>query len=126
MKWLLSAIIRGYQKYVSPNLAPRCRYYPSCSEYGLRSIEVHGALKGTLLAIWRILRCNPWSKGGVDHVPDKGAWPAKPLGHAELMSLREQRDPDHPDTTRHSTPGPGTASPMTQRDTDDEPTRKDN
>lgn len=50
---------------------PCCKYYPSCSAYALTAIEKHGALKGTALAVWRILRCNPWSLGGVDEVPDR-------------------------------------------------------
>ena len=49
----------------------KCPYIPTCSEYGLEAIEKHGALKGSILAVWRILRCNPFSKGGVDYVPDK-------------------------------------------------------
>ncbi len=72
--WLLSWPIIGYQKFLSPLLGPRCRYYPSCSNYALESIRVHGALKGMVLGTWRVLRCNPWSLGGVDHVPERGKW----------------------------------------------------
>lgn len=79
--------IAAYQKYISP-LTPRtCRYAPSCSEYARESLRVHGVLKGTLLSVWRILRCNPWSKGGVDRVPAKGKWPARPLDIDELHRL---------------------------------------
>lgn len=74
MKYLLMAMIRLYQKTVSRMLGPVCRYYPSCSHYGYEAISVHGAVKGTLLTGWRILRCNPWSAGGVDEVPPRGAW----------------------------------------------------
>ncbi len=70
------APIRLYQKLISPMLPPRCRYYPSCSSYAVQAIEVHGVLKGTTLGAWRVLRCNPWSLGGVDHVPPKGEWKA--------------------------------------------------
>ncbi len=73
---VLMAPIRAYQQYVSPGLPRRCRYYPSCSEYSLQAIRVHGPIKGLILGTWRILRCNPWSKGGVDHVPPEGSWKA--------------------------------------------------
>lgn len=71
MKKLLLMIIGFYRSVISPLIPPRCKYYPSCSAYAVRAIEKHGAIKGTLLAVWRILRCNPWSLGGIDHVPDK-------------------------------------------------------
>ena len=60
--------LRGYQRVVSPLLGPRCRYYPSCSEYAVRAIERFGILRGSLLAGWRIVRCNPFSHGGYDPV----------------------------------------------------------
>ncbi len=49
----------------------KCPYYPTCSQYGLEAVKIHGALKGSMLAAWRICRCNPFSKGGYDPVPDK-------------------------------------------------------
>lgn len=61
--------IRVYQKYLSPLKHTRCPYYPTCSQYGLEAIEKYGAIKGGALAVWRILRCNPLSKGGYDPVP---------------------------------------------------------
>ena len=70
MKKILIAIIRLYQKYLSPMKRTECPYVPSCSCYGLEAVEKHGALKGGLLAFWRVLRCNPFSKGGYDPVPD--------------------------------------------------------
>lgn len=73
--WLLVGLVRGYQLVVSPWLPRTCKYYPSCSAYAVTSLRRHGALKGTLLATWRVLRCNPWSLGGVDHVPARGSWP---------------------------------------------------
>lgn len=69
----LVGIIRLYQLTVSPLLGPRCKYYPSCSHYGLEAVRRHGAVRGFALASWRVLRCNPWSHGGVDDVPEKGA-----------------------------------------------------
>lgn len=72
MKKLLLLIIKGYRKYISPMKSTKCPYCPSCSEYGLIAVERYGALKGSALAAWRILRCNPFSKGGFDPVPEKG------------------------------------------------------
>lgn len=70
----LAGAVRGYQLVVSPWFAPTCRYYPSCSAYGLEALRTHGAVRGLALTGWRILRCNPWSRGGVDHVPPPGHW----------------------------------------------------
>lgn len=78
-------LIRFYQREISPGFPRRCKYHPTCSAYAVQSLQVHGFFKGLLLTIWRVLRCNPWSKGGVDRVPEKGAWPQKPLGYTELM-----------------------------------------
>ena len=69
MKKILIAGIRFYQKYLSPMKRTKCPYIPTCSQYGLEAIEKHGAVKGSILALWRILRCNPFSKGGFDPVP---------------------------------------------------------
>ena len=66
--------IRLYQKYISPLLGNNCRFYPSCSQYAIQAIEIHGWIKGTILTIWRILRCNPFGKCGRDSVPPKGKW----------------------------------------------------
>ena len=66
---LVIAMIRFYQKYISPYKGTKCPYVPSCSQYGLEAIEKYGVIKGGLLAAWRILRCNPFSKGGYDPVP---------------------------------------------------------
>lgn len=68
MKRLLIRLIRGYQTHISPNRPPSCRFTPTCSQYAIEALEKHGAFKGTILAIWRILRCNPFSKGGYDPV----------------------------------------------------------
>ena len=70
MKKILIAIVRFYQRNVSPYKGgPTCRFVPTCSEYALEALEKYGALKGSLLAIRRILRCHPFSKGGYDPVP---------------------------------------------------------
>lgn len=63
--------IKIYQKTVSPLLGPRCRYHPSCSEYAVQAIQKFGILRGLVLAGWRLLRCNPWSRGGFDPVEDQ-------------------------------------------------------
>jgi uncharacterized protein len=68
---LVVAPIRIYQKLVSPLFGTRCKYYPSCSEYAAQAIMKFGILRGLVLAGWRVLRCNPWSHGGVDPVEDQ-------------------------------------------------------
>ena len=70
MKKILLGIIRFYQKYLSGAKGyASCKYYPTCSRYAIEAIEKYGAFKGGRLAAWRILRCNPFSKGGYDPVP---------------------------------------------------------
>ena len=68
----LVGLIKVYQWTISPLLGPRCKYYPSCSNYGLEAVRRHGAMRGFVLAVWRVLRCNPWSNGGIDDVPQRG------------------------------------------------------
>jgi uncharacterized protein len=69
MKWLLLKLIWLYRRAFSPVLTPRCRFEPSCSAYAEEAISVHGALRGGLLAVWRLLRCQPFARGGIDPVP---------------------------------------------------------
>jgi putative membrane protein insertion efficiency factor len=69
-------VIRAYQLVISPMRPPTCRYYPSCSAYAVTALERHGLARGTWLAVRRLLRCHPWTPGGVDHVP-----PAAPTRH---------------------------------------------
>ncbi len=64
-------LIRFYRKNISPNTPPSCKFTPTCSQYGLEAIERFGAFRGGLMTLWRILRCNPFSKGGYDPVPQK-------------------------------------------------------
>ena len=68
IKRFLIWLILFYKKYISPMKTTKCPYFPSCSDYGLEAIRKHGVMKGGLLAVWRILRCNPFSKGGYDPV----------------------------------------------------------
>ena len=69
MKEILLALVRFYRREISPMFPPRCRYIPTCSQYALEAIEKYGALKGSYLALRRILRCHPFHKGGYDPVP---------------------------------------------------------
>jgi putative membrane protein insertion efficiency factor len=62
------APVRLYQRFISPGLPSRCRYHPTCSAYAVEAVRSYGILRGTVLAAWRLLRCNPFSDGGVDHV----------------------------------------------------------
>ena len=66
---VLMALIRFYQRRISPSLGPRCKYHPTCSHYALTAVERYGFMRGSILAVWRIVRCNPFSKGGIDPVP---------------------------------------------------------
>ncbi len=66
-----SAPIVAYQRVISPGLPRRCRYEPTCSRYAVRAIGEYGILRGLVLAVWRLLRCNPWSRGGYDPVGDQ-------------------------------------------------------
>lgn len=70
MKRVALAPIRAYQRWISPTRPRRCRYEPTCSAYAAEAIERYGALRGGLMAAWRLLRCNPFSHGGFDPVPD--------------------------------------------------------
>ena len=73
-KAILVGLIRAYQILLSPRIGQVCRYYPTCSHYGLEAVKVHGAGKGGLLAAWRVLRCHPWATGGIEYIPAKGSW----------------------------------------------------
>ena len=65
------ALIVGYQRFISPMRPPTCRYYPSCSAYAVTALQRFGPVKGTWLAVKRLVRCHPWTPGGVDHVPPR-------------------------------------------------------
>ena len=89
----LCAPIRFYQRFISPALGRNCRFSPSCSNYALQAIELHGCVKGLLLAAARIARCNPLGRWGFDPVPPKGRWvsPERELSPAKLFSARRGR-----------------------------------
>ncbi|MDQ2849914.1 membrane protein insertion efficiency factor YidD [Dermatophilaceae bacterium Sec6.4] len=80
LAWPLVTLVRLYQRFISPLFPPSCRFTPSCSAYALTALQRFGLLKGTWLAGRRLLRCNPWNDGGVDHVPQKR--PSDDLRHA--------------------------------------------
>ncbi len=87
---LLILLIRGYQKFISPMLGDNCRFYPTCSAYAIEALQVHGVLKGSLLAVWRILRCNPFGRGGMDPVPPRGRWKNTPEDVARFRRMRQE------------------------------------
>jgi putative membrane protein insertion efficiency factor len=69
---LLVVLIQGYRRWVSPLLRPSCRFLPTCSEYALEALEVHGTWRGCALTLGRLLRCHPFCRGGLDPVPGEG------------------------------------------------------
>ena len=78
LRSLAVAPLRFYQRAISPALPKRCKYHPSCSEYAVRAVTRYGILRGVVLAAWRVLRCNPWSHGGVDFVEDQTLFRPRP------------------------------------------------
>ncbi len=89
MKKLLTAPIKFYQKWISPMFGPRCKYYPSCSSYAVTAIENYG-LKGIAMSLWRLMRCNPWSHGGVDYVQVKEDLNKKEINKEKLDEKKEK------------------------------------
>jgi putative membrane protein insertion efficiency factor len=83
----LTLLITFYQKFISPAFAPRCKYYPSCSSYALTAIKTYGVI-GVGMAAWRVLRCNPWSHGGVDYVKEKSKPVVKSNAGQSLESIK--------------------------------------
>lgn len=86
---MLLALLSGYRRWISPLTGPHCRFHPSCSEYAAGALAEHGALRGSWLALRRVLRCQPFSPGGYDPVPDRQAvreaghhWRPRPRGVA--------------------------------------------
>jgi uncharacterized protein len=71
MRQIAALPVHAYRALVSPLIGPRCKYHPTCSRYALDAIREVGVVRGLVLAAWRLLRCNPWSHGGVDHVHDR-------------------------------------------------------
>lgn len=73
LRAVLTLAIRAYQVTLSGVMGGQCRFYPTCSSYGLEAIRTHGAVKGSVLTVWRILRCSPLTAGGIDRVPPRRA-----------------------------------------------------
>ncbi|WP_205849098.1 membrane protein insertion efficiency factor YidD [Natronospirillum operosum] len=95
IKRLLLLLIRGYQRFISPFTPPRCRFYPTCSQYAVEALETHGALKGSWLAAKRVVKCHPLHPGGIDLVP----------GTSRKEPQQDTTEPagtseDSPDTTK--------------------------
>jgi putative membrane protein insertion efficiency factor len=89
MKALALALLRLYKRWVSPALPPSCRYVPTCSEYAMEAMDRYGAFRGGWMAVWRVLRCHPFVKGGYD--------PVKVPTH---RPLRDEWGAGHPDAAR--------------------------
>ena len=104
---VLIAPIRWYQRWISPAFAPTCRFYPSCSAYAVRALETHGPVIGLYLAIRRLLRCHPWTPGGIDQVPPKGQWSSTPTPYDpdedQIDSNQTQRNRTISDATSSET-----------------------
>lgn len=97
MKYLFIGLVRLYQWFISPHLPSSCRYYPTCSHYAVEALQKHGALKGSWLAFYRVLRCNPWSKGGLDPVPD----PDSHCSHDHSHVSHDDENDSRTDTLKH-------------------------
>lgn len=97
VRFVFLVLIRGYQLAISPLLPPSCRFHPSCSSYAYGSVLTHGSAKGLALATVRLLRCNPWNKGGVNPVPVKGRWVSDvyPDGRPRLDPQLDKPDGEH-------------------------------
>lgn len=105
---VLVAPIRFYQRFITPYTPATCRYHPTCSAYAVTALRRRGAVVGSVLTAWRLLRCNPWSDGGIDHVPDQG-WPRRG-GQPRSDAHGEPRHPvdhqsDSTELTRTATAG---------------------
>jgi putative membrane protein insertion efficiency factor len=75
--------LHAYRAVISPNLGPRCKYYPSCSTYGLQAVRELGVVRGSIVAAWRVVRCNPFSHGGVDELAERRLFAPHDHAHAD-------------------------------------------
>ena len=87
MKYVLIGLLKVYRLVISPLYGNVCRYYPSCSAYALRAVDVHGAVKGSYLAGRRLLRCHPWASGGYDPVPGTPEYAEEERLHAAASAV---------------------------------------
>ncbi|MDV6319242.1 membrane protein insertion efficiency factor YidD [Chromohalobacter sp. HP20-39] len=86
---LMIGLLRGYQYVISPLLGPRCRFWPSCSQYAVEAIQFHGPLRGGWLALKRILKCHPGHPGGIDFVPPRHGCCHSRSDHERLDTQRD-------------------------------------
>lgn len=115
---LLVAPIRFYQRFITPYTPASCRYYPTCSAYAVTALRTRGAVIGTVLTIWRLLRCNPWSEGGIDHVPATGLrWErGAPAGSSTTEQDPEADPPADPDRSPVADPAAASPTPRNRAD----------
>lgn len=99
MTYLLVGFVLAWRRLISPLYGDVCKYYPSCSAYGLEALRLHGALRGSGLIIWRLGRCHPWAHGGFDPVPGS-RFEAEMAEHPERFGA-------HPDNAKRSAGQPG-------------------
>ena len=90
MKHVMIWLVRLYQKYISPLKRPCCRFTPTCSSYAIEAFTKRGFFIGTILTVWRVLRCNPFSKGGYDPVPERGLRNRNKSSKGENTDTNEQ------------------------------------
>ena len=112
----LLAAVRFYQRAISPVLPPRCRFEPSCSAYAAEALEVHGAARGSWLAVKRLAKCAPWHPGGLDLVPARREAPGTDrAGHSSSPSAQSSAAPAEPAPPARGARRPGRATPPATR-----------
>lgn len=92
MRYLAMLLIKFYQKCISPFFPAKCKYHPTCSHYAMEAFRRFGFIRGFLLAGWRILRCNPWSMGGFDPVPEKFTFRTQRYYDTDIHSFECEED----------------------------------
>ena len=86
MKYLAIVLVKFYRKLISPLFPAKCKYHPTCSSYALTAFSRFGFIRGLMLTVWRILRCNPWSMGGYDPVPEKFTFKVRKYWYEDINS----------------------------------------
>lgn len=97
MRYIALALIKFYQKCISPLFPAKCKYYPTCSHYAMGAFRKFGFFRGMYLSVWRILRCNPWSLGGIDYVPEKFSFRYKKIDYASVHDNSMSKNVDNED-----------------------------
>lgn len=88
VRTLAIGLLAGYRRFLSPALGVRCRFHPTCSAYALDAVRIHGAVKGLGLSVWRVLRCSPFTEGGIDRVPPRRRRAEEPLVSDNIIQER--------------------------------------